>query len=73
MITADILSAIWSAWPIFLGAFVLFIWAQHRWATRFERGNGRPAVACAICGRKYQRGLPLEWHMNQHRFKRDKR
>ena len=54
------------AWPLFAAGAVLLLFAWYWWRTRFERGNGRPAVPCKVCGRMFQRGLPLHWHVTHH-------
>lgn len=73
MTTADFVRAAAPAAPIFIVAFLIFLHARKRWSGRFDRGNRRPAVACTLCGRKYQRGLPLQFHMDQEHNKKGKR
>lgn len=70
----DYLKGLGPAMPVFIVAVFLILHARWRYRTRFERGNGRPAVPCRICGKKHQRGLPLQLHMDKdHGMKKGKR
>lgn len=72
MTVTEVLKASGPAAPIFLIAVCILIQARRRWKGRFQRGNGRPAVPCAVCGHRYQRGLPLQWHMDSCHAKKGK-
>lgn len=51
------------ALPLVLVGIAILIHAMARFRGRHKRGNGRPAVACPFCGRKVQRGQPLQQHI----------
>lgn len=71
---SDFLGPILPALPVLVVAAFILYHASQRWKGRFERGNGRPAAPCRVCGQMYQRGLPMQQHFdNQHAPKKGKR
>lgn len=50
--------------PLILVALLVLAHARHRWKTRNQRGPRRPLVSCGVCGDRYERGIPMQVHMD---------
>ncbi len=59
MTFTDLLKAFWPALPMLLVGILILLSMGKR------RKNGRPPASCSLCGQKFQRGLAMQFHMDQ--------